>query len=251
MNDTTTVIINETAVKEYNLEEPLNTVIQSPTGEGTMTAYKVIGVVNDFHHSSLRKTIAPYLFAYKTDTRSQSGYISIRLDKRNIHSRNTIGMIDQLWSEMTGGEPFQYFYLDEELNKYYREERRTGKISLLFSILAIIIASLGLLGLTVFNTQRRLREIAIRKAMGASLYHLLMIISREILVILGISIVLAWMISFFFMRNWLQVFPYNVGFTPGIYLVAASVAFVVTMITVNIITLRAARSNPVDSLYHE
>ncbi len=251
MNDTMTVIINETAVKEYDLEDPLNTVIQSPTGEGTMTEYKVIGVVNDFHHSSLRKTIAPYLFAYKTETRSQSGYISIRFDKRSIHSRNTISMINQLWSEMTGDEPFQYFYLDEELNKYYREERRTGKISLLFSILAIIIASLGLLGLTIFNTQRRLREIAIRKAMGASLYHLLMIISREILVILGISIVLAWIISYFFMRNWLQVFPYNVGFTPGIYLVAASVAILVTMITVNIITLRAARSNPVDSLYHE
>jgi len=78
-----------------------------------------------------------------------------------------------------------------------------------------------------------------------------MIISKEILVILGVSIILAWIISFFFMTNWLQIFPYNIGFTPGIYLTAAFVAFAVTMITVNIITLRAARSNPVDSLYHE
>jgi ABC-type antimicrobial peptide transport system permease subunit len=78
-----------------------------------------------------------------------------------------------------------------------------------------------------------------------------MIISREILVILGISVLLAWGIAFLFMRNWLQVFPYNVGFTPGIYLAAAFVAVAVTMITVNIITLRAARTNPVDALYHE
>jgi putative ABC transport system permease protein len=191
------------------------------------------------------------MFAYKTVGRSQSGYISIRLDKRNVYSSSTIGRINRLWNKMTGDEPFQYFHLDDELNKYYREERRTGKISLLFSILAIIIACLGLLGLTIFNTQRRIREIAIRKAMGASIYDLLMIISREILVILGISVLLAWVIAYLFMKNWLQVFPYNVGFTPGIYLAAAFVAVAVTMITVNIITLRAARSNPVDALYHE
>ena len=152
---------------------------------------------------------------------------------------------------MTADDPFQYFYLDNELDKYYREEQRTGRISMLFSILAIIIACLGLLGLTIFNTERRLREIAIRKAMGAGLFQLLMIISREVLYLLSVSIVTAWVISFFFMRNWLQVFPYNIGFTPGIYLLAALVALLITMITVNAITLRAARSNPVDALYHE
>jgi len=251
LNDTMTVLLNETAVREYGFDDPLNTVIQSPTVEGTTIDYRVIGVVNDFHHSSLRKTITPYMLAYKREGRSGSGYISIRLDKRSIYSSNTIGRINRLWNKMTGDEPFQYFNLDDELNKNYREERRTGKISLLFSILAIIIACLGLLGLTIFNTQRRIREIAIRKAMGASLYDLLMIISREILVILGISVILAWGIAFLFMKNWLQVFPYNVGFTPGIYLAAAFVAVAITMITVNIITLRAARSNPMDALYHE
>ena len=251
MNDTMAVIINETAMREYQFKDPLNTVIESPAGEGGTNEYRVIGVVNDFHHSSLRKSISPYLFAYKTENRSQPGYISIRLDKRSIYSGTTIGRINELWNEMSGDEPFQYFNLDDELNKYYREEARTGKISLLFSLLAIIIACLGLLGLTIFNTQRRIREIAIRKAMGANLYHLLMIISREILVILGISVVLAWVIAYFFMKNWLQLFPYNVGFTPGIYLLAAFVAVAVTMLAVNIITLRAARSNPVDALYHE
>jgi ABC-type antimicrobial peptide transport system permease subunit len=87
--------------------------------------------------------------------------------------------------------------------------------------------------------------------MGASLLSLLMIISREILYLLGISIVMAWVIAYFFMKNWLQVFPYNIGFTPGVYLLAAGVAIVITMITVNMITLRAARSNPVNALYHE
>jgi putative ABC transport system permease protein len=251
LNDTMAVIINETAMREYQFDDPLNTVIESPAGEGGTNEYRVIGVVNDFHHSTLRKSISPYLFAYKTENRSQPGYISIRLDKRSNYSVSTIRRIHELWNEMSGDEPFQYFNLDDELNKYYREEKRTGKISLLFSLLAIIIACLGLLGLTIFNTQRRIREIAIRKAMGANLYHLLMIISREILVILGISVVFAWIIAYFFMKNWLQLFPYNVGFTPGIYLFAAFVAVSVTMLAVNVITFRAARSNPVDALYHE
>ena len=157
----------------------------------------------------------------------------------------------ELWNTFTGDEPFQYFHLDEELDKYYREEKRTGRITMLFAILAILIACLGLLGLTIFNTERRLREIAIRKAMGANIWHLLMIISKEILLLLGISIILAWGIAFIFMQNWLQVFPYNIGFTPGIYLIAALVAASIAMITVNIITLRAAHRNPVESLYHE
>ncbi|MEX0986247.1 MAG: ABC transporter permease [Bacteroidales bacterium] len=251
LNDTMAVMVNATAVKEYNFEDPLNTYIQTPTTDGEPLEFRVIGVVNDFHHSSLRKTISPYLFTYKTTSRSQPGYISIRFDKRSDQSAGTMEEIRQLWDVMTGDEPFQYFYLNEELNKYYREEQRTGKISLLFSILAIIIACLGLLGLTIFNTERRLREIAIRKAMGASLYDLLMIISREILYLLGISIVLAWIIAYLFMNHWLKLFPYNIGFTPEVYFFAAFVAVTITMLTVNVITLRAARSNPVNALSHE
>ncbi len=250
-DDTMCVVLNETAVQHYQFSDPLNKVIKSPTGEGGFNEYKVIGVVKDFHHSSLRKEITPYMFFYKTGTRAQSGYISIRFEKKSIYNRATLKKIHELWANMTGDEPFQYFFLDHELDQYYREEQRTGRISLLFSVLAIIIACLGLLGLTIFNTERRLREIAIRKAMGASLLSLLMIISREVLYLISISIVIAWVIAYFFMKNWLQVFPYNIGFTPGIYLLAAVVAILITMITVNVITLRAARSNPVNALYHE
>lgn len=249
--DTMGVIINATAAQEYGFSDPLNTVIINPTSEGNIVEYKVIGVVEDFHHSTLRKPITPYMFMYKTETNRQSGYISIRFGKSNPYNSNTLKKINQLWSSMTNDEPFQYFYLNDELDKYYREEVRTGKISLLFAILAIIIACLGLLGLTIFNTERRLREIAIRKAMGANLLDLLMIISKEILVLLGISIVLAWIVAYFFMKNWLQVFPYNIGFTPSVYIMAALAAVLIAMLTVNAITINAARKNPVDALYHE
>jgi putative ABC transport system permease protein len=245
------VILNATAVEDYGFSDPLKKVFQNPTVYGNILEYKVIGVVEDFHHSTLRKTITPYMFKYKTESNAPAGYISIRFEKSNIYNGSTLKKIKQLWSKMTNEEPFQFFFLNDELDKYYREEERTGKISLLFSILAIIIACLGLFGLTIFNTERRIREIAVRKAMGANLWHLLMIISREILGLLGISILLAWIISYLFMKNWLQLFPYNIGFTPGIYILAALAAIVIAMITVNSITLKAAGRNPVDALYHE
>ncbi len=249
--DTLAVILNETAVREYGFKDPLKTVIQNPQADGSVLEYRVIGVLKDFHHSSLRKEITPYILFLKTEHNAQSGYISIQFEKSNMYNGKVLKKINQLWDKFTGDEPFQYFFLDDELDKYYREEERTGKISLLFSLLAIIIACLGLFGLTIFNTERRFRELAIRKAMGAQLMDLLLIISREILQLLGISIVLAWILAFFFMKNWLQVFPYNIGFTPGIYLLAAIPGVVIAMLTVNSITFRAARRNPVDALYHE
>ncbi len=250
-DDTMAVIINETAAREYGLDKPLDAVIQNPVSDGSVLEYKVVGVVKDFHHSTLRKTISPYLFMYKTRTNSQWGYISIRLSEKNRFNGEVIKKINALWNDFTGDEPFQYFFLDEELNKYYKEEERTGRLSFLFSILAISIACMGLFGLTLFNTERRMREIAIRKAMGAGMKEILLIVSREILALLGISVVLAWLIAFLFMRNWLQVFPYNIGFTPGIYVLAAAVAVIIALSTVSILTLRAANTNPVDELYYE
>ena len=249
--DTLSVLINEAAVKEYKLKDPLNTVIQSNMSNGSVIEYKVIGVIKDFHHSTLRKTISPYLMFYKTDLFEDPGFINIRFKKNNDYNLATLKKINQLWSKIVGDDPFQFFFLDDELDKYYLEEQRTGNLSALFSILAIFIACLGLFGLTMFNTQRRTREIGIRKSMGATFTDILFIVSKEILLLLAISILIAWVLSFFFMQNWLQKFPYNIGFTPGVYWIAALAGVIIAMGTVSFLTLRAARSNPVDALYHQ
>jgi putative ABC transport system permease protein len=251
LSDTMSVIINEAAVKEYKLKDPLNTVLQRTMPDGTLSEYKVIGVLKDFHHSSLRKTIGPYLFLYKTDYRVGPGIINIRFSKKNDFNQSSLKKVEELWTKFAGDEPFQYFYLDEKLDKYYREEQRTGNLSTLFSFLAMFIACLGLFGLTMFNTQRRTKEIGIRKSMGATLHDILYIVSKEILVLLGISILIAWVIAFFFMQNWLQLFPYNIGFTVGVYFLAAVVAIFIAMGTVSSLAIKASRSNPVDSLHHE
>jgi putative ABC transport system permease protein len=152
---------------------------------------------------------------------------------------------------MTLEAPFQFFFLDEELDNYYKEERRTGRISLLFSIMATFIACLGLFGLTIHNTHRRIREIGIRKAMGASVGKVVLYVSREIVSLVSISVVFAWILSYLFMQNWLQSFPYNIGFKPGIYALAALTAVLISIFAVSTLALRAARSNPADVLHHE
>lgn len=250
-SDTMTVLINQAAVEEYGLDDPLNTKIQMPVSEETVWEFQIIGVVKNFHHSTLRKAISPYLFFFKTSQVQNSGFISIRFGSNNVNNGSVLKKINALWNEMTNDEPFKYFYLDEQLDKYYTEEERTGRLSLLFSILAILIACMGLFGLTMFSTERRIREIGIRKAMGATITEILYIVSREIFVLLAISIGFAWVIAYLFLKNWLQVFPYNIGFTPGIYLLAAAVAIIVAMLSVSYIAIKAARSNPVDSLHYE
>ena len=112
--------------------------------------------------------------------------------------------INTKWKEFTNDEPLQYFFLDEQLDKYYAEEKRTGAITLIFSILAIFIASLGLFGLTLYNSQKRIREIGIRKVLGASEAHVIAVISRSVTYAVGISILIAMPVAYFMMQDWLR-----------------------------------------------
>jgi len=152
---------------------------------------------------------------------------------------------------MSNDAPFQFFFLDEELDNYYKEERRTGRLSLMFAILATFVACMGLFGLTLHYTQGKIREIGIRKAMGASIHEVIIVISREIVMLMGVSVLLAWIVAYFFMQHWLEDFPYNIGFQPWIYVVAAVTAMVVSILTVSSLAYKAARTNPAEILHHE
>jgi len=250
-DDTTAILVNKAAIKEYNIKDPLGTVILEPTFEGDTNKLRIIGVVEDFHHSSLYEPIGPYMIRYKPEAYEWAGYITIRLGVAGKGIPVTMSKIKKTWLAMTGEAPFQYFFLDEELDNYYKEERRTGRLSLLFSILATFIACLGLFGLTLHNTHRRTREIGIRKAMGASIIQVVLFVSREIVQLVCISVVLAWIVAYVFMQDWLLNFPYNIGFEPWIYLSAAIAAILISIAAVSILAYRAAIANPADVLHHE
>ncbi len=250
-DDTSAILVNQAAIEEYGIEDPFSTVILEPTFEGDTNKLRIIGVLEDFHHSSLYDPVGPYMVRYKPEEHDWAGYITIRLGVAGKGIPSTMDKIRKTWLSMTGEAPFQYFFLDEELDNYYKEEQRTGRLSLLFSIIATFIACLGLFGLTIHNTHRRTREIGIRKALGASVVEVVMHVSREIVSLVTISVVLAWILAYLFMQDWLGNFPYNIGFKPWIYAIAAMTAVLISILAVSTLAYRAAISNPADVLHHE
>jgi len=250
-SDGSAILINKAAVAEYGITDPFNTIFLEPSGDGDTNQLRIIGLIEDFHHSSLRDPVGPYMLRYKEEDMDWSGYITVRLGVAGKGIPVTLSKIKTVWMKMTADAPFQFFFLEDELSSYYKEERRTGRLSFLFAILSIFIACLGLFGLTLHHTHRRTQEIGIRKAMGASIGDVILVISREVLLLMGISVLLAWIVAYLFMQNWLQGFPFNIGFKPWIYMVSAISALFIALLSVTLLAYRAARGNPASTLHYE
>jgi putative ABC transport system permease protein len=248
-SDSSACLINEAAVRKYELDDPLNQVLLAPTQEGFNTELRIIGVVKDHHFSSLKNEIGAQVMVLRDNP--VGAYITLRLEEGKEHAASALLHIEDKWKEFAGDEPLQYFFLDEELENHYAEEKRTGSITMIFSILAIFIASLGLFGLTLYNSQKRTREIGIRKVMGATEGDVITIISKSAGYAIVISILIAMPVAYFMMQDWLRDFPYNVGFQPLLFLTAAVLAILIAMVTVTLTSLKAARTNPAIALHYE
>jgi putative ABC transport system permease protein len=249
--DSSACLINETAVRKYALEDPLNTILLEPGENGFDRELRVIGVVSDHHFSSLKDEIGAQLILLKPASWNWYGYITVRLAAGRENMEAGLDHIRKTWDSFTNDEPLQYFFLDSELDKYYAEEKRTGIITLIFSILAIFIASLGLFGLTLYNAQKRIREIGLRKVLGATEGNVITMISKNVGLSVGIAILIAMPVAYFMMQDWLRDFPYNVGFQPMLFLLGALLAILIAMVTVTITSLKAARTNPAIALHYE
>jgi len=248
--DSSACLVNEAAVRNYNLEDPLNQQLISYNNDGTGQELRIVGVMKDHHFLSLKQEVAPQVIILKPES-YRAGYLTVRLaaGKNNIES--ALKHIDEKWNDFTDDQPLQYFFLDEELESFYAEEKRTGAVTMIFSLLAILIASLGLFGLTLYNSQKRIREIGIRKVMGATEGNIIRIISKSVIYAVGISILIAMPVAYFMMQDWLRDFPYNVGFQPILFISAALLAIIIAMVTVTITSLKAARTNPAICLHYE
>jgi len=249
--DSSACLINETAVRKYALEDPLNTRFMEAGEQGFERELRVVGVVSDHHFSSLKDEIGAQIIMLKPASWEWYGYITVRLagGKENIEAG--LDYINKTWETFTNDEPIQYFFLDEQLDKYYAEEKRTGTVTLIFSILAIFIASLGLFGLTLYNAQKRIREIGLRKVLGATEVNVISVISKNVGYAVGIAILIAMPVAYFMMQDWLRDFPYNVGFQPLLFISAALLSIIIAMVTVTITSLKAARTNPAVALHYE
>jgi putative ABC transport system permease protein len=249
-SDSTAAIINQKAVKDFNIQEPLNTRIIRPGNTPEDNLYmQVIGVVEDFHFESLHSNIKPYIFVARPADWGWIPNLSIRFDPANINK--VIREVERTWKEYTGEQPFNYFFMNEDFANRYAQEQRTRIIFIIFSILAVFIASLGLFGLVAFTSEQRIREIGIRKVMGASIPRIIFLISRETLILLGIATIIAWPVGYYFCRNWLNGFAFRIDLTALPFILSFAVALIIAVITVSSQAIGAAIKNPADALRYE
>ncbi len=244
-SDSNAVVINEAAAKSFGFEYPI--------GKPLISAFKkdrplkIIGVVKDYNIESLHKSVQPT--SLELDTKS-IGYLSMKISSGK-DMRTLISSLEESWSRNTNGKPFEYFFFDEDYENLYKSESTTGQILLVFASLSIFIASLGLIGLITFTTSARTREIGIRKVLGAGSGTLIHLLSKETLKLIGISTLIAWPLSYFASEYWLQNFANRIQVNPWIYLIATVAMILIVAITIGYQTVKAATSNPVDSLRQE
>jgi putative ABC transport system permease protein len=207
---------------------------------------RVTGVVADFHQEGLQKEITPLVFFLNRRARNA---FSIKIDP--AQASTTIATIKKVWDRYFPADPFQYFFLDEFFNRQYDENKRFGDVFGIFSFLAIVIACFGLLALSAYNVLQRTKEIGIRKVLGASLRVLVLILSKDFLLLVLIAFVLAIPVSVWAMERWLQSFAYRIQISWWIYALAGIISFLIALLTISFQAIKAAMANPVDSLRTE
>ena len=241
---TNSVIVNESFARSLKWKEPLGKKIKFP-GDTSGAFFEVIGVVRDFHQKSLYEPISPLILFYRE---FHSG-IQIRLAPSDINK--TVASIENTWSKIFNGLPFEYSFLDQKYNSQYTADKKRGKIFTIFSILTIMITCLGLLGLIAFITEQRQKEISIRKVMGAGQGRIMSLVAGNFVVLVMISCLIAFPIAYFFMNKWLKVFTYHEELHSGVFIMSAISVLVITLVTIGYHTIRVAYSNPVNSLRTE
>jgi len=243
------VLINQTTANMFGWTEPLGKTFTFWPRAGDnekMVTRKVVGVVRDFHFTSLHRKIEPVVLV---DNPGLIRFLSLRIDPENIP--RTVTAIQKKWEQLEPQRPFDYFFLDASFDSQYKEEERIGSLSLYFSLLAVFLGCLGLFGLAAFMAERRTKEIGIRKVLGASTYKIVRLISREFLILVVVANILAWPAAYVGMNIWLQNFPYRVYVSVLVMLTAGFAALVTSLLTVSYQALKAAVTDPVNTLRYE
>ncbi|HZY78982.1 MAG TPA: ABC transporter permease [Cyclobacteriaceae bacterium] len=244
-DDTTSFIINEAAARAIGWktnEEAIDTDFQYGGRKG-----KLIGIVNDFHFESLHQRVVPMVFVPS----KWSGVNNLAVKISGDHMQEGIAHLEKIWRNMLPGRPFEYQFLDDRYRLLYEAEQKEGTLFTLFSGMAIFIACLGLFGLATFNTMQRVKEIGIRKVLGASVPSILRLLSKEIIILILLANVLAWPVAWFFMNKWLDSFAYHINMNLVVYILSAFAAVILALVTVSAQTIKAAMTNPANTLRYE
>jgi len=248
--DSSAVIINETAAKLLGFKNPLNETLYRPVGyasDGGFASkpYHIIGVVKDFNFSTMRNQIGPLII----ELSENYGRIAMRINTKNIPA--LITQVENKWNKMVPGQALSYTFLDADFNKVYNAEQRTGKLFITFAVFAIFIACLGLFGLVTYAAEQRIKEIGIRKVLGAKIGEIVTMIAKDFLKLVLISSVVAFPVAWWAMNKWLQSFAYRINISWWVFVVAGLLTIAIALITVSFQAIKAAIANPVKSLRTE
>ena len=242
-DDTTAFILNESAVKDFGMlpQDAIGKRVNQNGKKGT-----IIGVAKDFHYRSLHHKIEPLIFqmnvwAYST--------LSVKIKTDDMPA--TVKALGTKWRDLSNNLPYKYAFLDENYDKLYQADAQLGQVSGIFSGLAIFVGCLGLLGLTSFSVERRVKEIGIRKVLGASVSNVIMILSKEIIVLISISFVVSIPLTYYLITRWLENFTEKISIGPVSFLLAGFSVLAVAWITMSYLSFRAAMSNPTQALRNE
>ncbi len=241
-SDESSFILNEKAIEAMGLKDPIGKTFSfNENFKGT-----IVGVVKDFHSMPLNYGIEPVLLLIDPDY-YRLVLVKIRPDDR----RGAISGIEAAWKKFAPGFPFEYHFLGERFELYYAPEILAGKLFRYFALIAIFISCLGLLGLSAFMAEQKTKEIGIRKALGASVLRIVLLLTKQFLLWVVLANIIAWPVAYMAMRNWLDNYPFRTSLGLPLFLLSAAAALLITMLTVGFQAVRAALANPVDSLRYE
>jgi len=255
--DSSSVLLNEAAAKMLNISQPSEQLIEIPSlafsGNASVLQQpfraRVVGIVKDFNFQSLRDKVAPMVLAYQKNPVHNIDYFTSKISTTNIEA--TLKRMEAVLHNIDESHLFEYNFLDKQWDLFYREDQKRQIIFLGIAFLTIVIACLGLFGLATYAAEQRIKEIGVRKVLGASVSHIVVMLSKDFAKLVLIASVIAFPVAWWTMNNWLRDFAYRIHIQWWVFALAGFGALFVALLTVSFQTLRAALSNPVKNLRTE
>ncbi|MEQ8523790.1 ABC transporter permease [Gracilimonas sp.] len=247
LTDSLTVLLNQTAVKALNLDEPIGKTLRLT---GVEEPVRVVGVVEDFNYQSLHQQVAPLLIGYWANPVQSIDYFSVKFSaKANIPA--AIEELKKIHGQFDPASAMEYHFLDQQIEQMYQADVRAGRLFAIGGGVTIFIACLGLFGLALFSTQQRIKEIGIRKVLGATTPQILMLLTTDFMKLVAIAFLLAIPVGWIVMNNWLQNFAYHADLGIGIFVLGGLGVLIISLLTVSSQSIKASMSNPIKSLRSE
>jgi len=245
--DKDALILSETAVETMGFSSNEEAIGELVDYWGEL--YPIIGVMADYHQQSLKVAFEPHLYRLYPYGRPPWGRFAIKIDAQNV--KETIQLTEQYYEKFFPGNPFEFFFLDDYFNQQYVSDELFGRVIGIFSFLAVFVTCLGIFGMSSFMAIQRTKEIGIRKVLGASTGGILRLLMREFLVLIGVSMFVAWPLAFWGIQEWLNAFAYRMSWSFLLFLMPLIIVFTITTVTMSSNIIKAALANPVDSIRQE